>query len=153
VPRVREFVLRRFDAPPPAVACSPGDRHGATRDEADALARPAVALQPARPVLGGTRAGLKPRRLAVEGVALGHRTGFDSGSTLDYVYRNRHAGGAAGPLIDRNYLESIGWRGIRQRKLHVEELLRLAMARLREAGRRCACSTSPPDMAATCSKP
>ncbi len=70
-----------------------------------------------------------------EGVALGHRTGFDSGSTLDYVYRNQARGaGPLGRLIDRNYLESIGWRGIRQRKLHVEELVRLAMARLREAG-------------------
>ena len=36
--------------------------------------------------------------------------------------------------MDRNYLGSIGWRGIRQRKPHVEELLREAMWRLREAG-------------------
>jgi hypothetical protein len=70
-----------------------------------------------------------------EGVALGHSTGFDSGSTLDYVYRNEARGaGPLGRLIDRNYLDSIGWRGIRQRKLHVEELLRLAIARLRQAG-------------------
>ncbi len=34
-------------------------------------------------------------------------------------------------MIDTNYLNSIGWRGIRQRKLNVEELLRLAMATLR----------------------
>ena len=52
---------------------------------------------------------------------LGHETGFDSGSTLDYVYRNQPAGtGPLGRLIDRQYLESIGWRGIRQRKLHLE---------------------------------
>ena len=56
-----------------------------------------------------------------EGVRLGHETGFDSGSTLDYVYRNQPAGtGPLGRLIDRQYLESIGWRGIRQRKLHLE---------------------------------
>ena len=36
--------------------------------------------------------------------------------------------------MDRNYLNSPGWRGIRQRKLHVEELLRDGMARLRERG-------------------
>ena len=42
---------------------------------------------------------------------------------------------ALGRLIDANYLNSIGWHGIRQRKLHAEELLRLAMGRLREAGR------------------
>ena len=32
-----------------------------------------------------------------EGIALGHRTGFDSGSTLDYVYRND----ARGHRVDR----------------------------------------------------
>ena len=42
-----------------------------------------------------------------------------------------------GRSIDRTYLDSIGWRGIRQRKLHVEELLREAM---RAAG---ASSTAP----------
>jgi hypothetical protein len=65
-------------------------------------------------------------------VALGHRTGFDSGSTLDYVYRNEPQGKAAlGRFIDRQYLNSVGWRGIRQWKRHIEELLRSAMIQLR----------------------
>lgn len=42
---------------------------------------------------------------------------------------------ASWQTIDRNYLDAIGWRGIRQRKLHVEELLREAIRRLREQGR------------------
>ena len=68
-------------------------------------------------------------------MALGHRTGFDSGSTLDYVYRNTASGrGPLGRVIDRNYLDAIGWRGIRQRKLHLEELLRLALAHLDAEG-------------------
>ena len=37
--------------------------------------------------------------------------------------RRRRSAGS----IDRTYLDSIGWRGIRQRKIHVEELLREAM--------------------------
>ena len=75
-----------------------------------------------------TRAGLRFGGALSEGVALGHRTGFDSGSTLDYVYRNQARGVTAlGRAIDRNYLDSIGWRGIRQRKLHLEELLGQAM--------------------------
>jgi hypothetical protein len=62
---------------------------------------------------------------------LGHDTGFDSGSTLDYVYRNEARGtGFMGRMMDRNYLDAIGWRGIRQRKIHVEEMLREAMRRL-----------------------
>jgi hypothetical protein len=70
-----------------------------------------------------------------KGLELGHQTGFDSGSTLDYVYRNTpDSANPIGRLIDRNYLQSIGWRGIRQRKVHVEELIRDAMERLRAAG-------------------
>src|SRR6185436_19893524 len=73
--------------------------------------------------------------LLSEGIRLGHETGFDSGSTLDYVYRNEARGRTPiGRLIDRIYLESIGWRGIRHRKQHVEELLREAMRRLRMRG-------------------
>jgi hypothetical protein len=69
------------------------------------------------------------------GVRLGHQTGFDSGSTLDYVYRNRPEGvPIVGTAIDRVYLQSIGWRGIRQRKQHVEELLREAMRRVAALG-------------------
>jgi hypothetical protein len=83
-----------------------------------------------------TRASMRLGSRLSSGVKLGFETGFDSGSTLDYVYRNQPTGtSGVGRLIDRNYLNSIGWRGIRQRKLHVEELLRVAMARLREQGR------------------
>jgi hypothetical protein len=55
---------------------------------------------------------------------------------LDYVYRNTPSGTLGiGRAVDRYYLNSIGWRGIRQRKLHLEELLRFAMGLLRETGR------------------
>ncbi len=39
-----------------------------------------------------------------------------------------------GRKIDRNYLNSIGWKGIRQRKIHIEELLHKAINHLRKAG-------------------
>jgi hypothetical protein len=68
-------------------------------------------------------------------VKLGVATGFDSGTTLDYVYRNRAEGlTPLGRLIDRNYLNAIGWRGIRLRKIHLEKLLRRAMSELHAAG-------------------
>jgi hypothetical protein len=74
-------------------------------------------------------------RLA-QGVRLGLATGFDSGSTLDYVYRNRASGiTPIGRLIDRNYLDSIGWRGIRMRKQLLEQAIAAAAKRLRAAGR------------------
>jgi len=63
-------------------------------------------------------------------------TGFDSGSTLDYVYRNRASGiTAVGKAVDWMYLNSIGWRGIRVRKQNVERLLTEAIARLRSEGK------------------
>ena len=58
------------------------------------------------------------------GLRLGLRTGFSSGLMLDYVYQNRPQGfGLMGRALDRFYLASPGWRGIRTRKLHLEQLL------------------------------
>lgn len=112
------------------------DRLGHTCAEAEALAAPLPKNSPRDLYWRATRAGLRLGSLWSDGVKLGFDTGFDSGSTLDYVYRNQPSGsGPLGRLIDRNYLDSIGWRGIRQRKLHAEELLRLAMQRLREEQR------------------
>jgi SAM-dependent methyltransferase len=50
-------------------------------------------------------------------IRIGNRYGFDSGVMLDYVYKNRASGrGWIGRLIDRVYLNSVGWRGILNRK-------------------------------------
>ena len=128
VGHARRFLLERFAELPERPSLLEADRLGYTRDEADALASPLPALSPRGLYWATTRASLRLGGTLSEGVALGHATGFDSGSTLDYVYRNEARGrGPIGRAIDRNYLDSIGWRGIRQRKLHVEELLRLAM--------------------------
>src|SRR5262249_55660679 len=108
---------------------------GFTRDEADALAKPLPSLSARGLYWSMTRAGLKIGGKLSDGVRLGHETGFDSGSTLDYVYRNQASGRSViGRLIDRNYLDSIGWRGIRQRKINIQELLRIALNRLRARG-------------------
>ncbi|GAB4090379.1 bifunctional alpha/beta hydrolase/class I SAM-dependent methyltransferase [Hydrogenophaga soli] len=133
---LRGFLLKQFDAPVAPVNLQQADQHGATADEARALAKPLPLLSPRGLYWAATRAGLKLGGLLSDGVRLGHVTGFDSGSTLDYVYRNQAKGvPLVGALIDRAYLDSIGWKGIRQRKLHVEELLCEAMQRLAEAGR------------------
>jgi SAM-dependent methyltransferase len=108
---------------------------GATRQEADQLATPLAPLSPRGLYWSATRAGMRIGGMLSKGLQLGRETGFDSGSTLDYVYRNTpDSGSPVGRLIDKTYLQSIGWRGIRQRKVHVEELIREAMERLRAAG-------------------
>ncbi len=136
VVKARDFILRQFAQPMTRPDLRNAHRAGPTYDEAQTLAAPLSALSPRGLYWSAYRANLKLGGLLSEGVALGHRTGFDSGSTLDYVYRNQPQGaGPIGRAIDRHYLDAIGWRGIRQRKLHVEELLRAALARLAAEGK------------------
>jgi alpha-beta hydrolase superfamily lysophospholipase len=135
VGKARKFILERFNRPAERRSLLDADKTGYTRDEADTLASPLRLFSPRGLYWALTRLSMRIGGWLSKGVALGHRTGFDSGSTLDYVYRNTPDGaGRLGRLIDANYLNSIGWRGIRQRKLNVEELLRGAMARLRQKG-------------------
>ena len=133
--RIRRFVLHSFSEPLSRPSLLDADVIGATCAEAESLAAALPKNSPRDLYWRATRAGLKLGSTLSTGVKLGFDTGFDSGSTLDYVYRNTPSGTSPlGRLIDKNYLNSIGWRGIRQRKLNAEELLRLAMDKLRAQG-------------------
>lgn len=135
VARARRFVLQMFEQAATVPNLLQADKIGHSCTEAEALAAPLPRHSLADLYWRATRAALALGAKLSEGVKLGQDTGFDSGSTLDYVYRNQVSGqGKLGQLIDKTYLNSIGWRGIRQRKLHNEELLRLAMRHLREQG-------------------
>jgi Putative methyltransferase len=135
VEKTRTFLLARFGEAQGRPSLLEADRTGYTRDEADALTSPLPRLSPRGLYWTAARVNMKIGGLLSDGIRLGHRTGFDSGSTLDYVYRNTPAGfGPLGRLIDRIYLESIGWRGIRRRKVHLEELLRNTMERIAQRG-------------------
>ncbi|HJQ57614.1 MAG TPA: bifunctional alpha/beta hydrolase/class I SAM-dependent methyltransferase [Vineibacter sp.] len=135
VNHARRFISERFAEPLQRPDLLDAHRWGFTRDEADALATPLPASSARGLYWAMTRASMKIGGWLSRGIKLGHKTGFDSGSTLDYVYRNTPEGlGPLGRLADRAYLDSIGWRGIRQRKIHVEELIRDAMKRLRDGG-------------------
>jgi alpha-beta hydrolase superfamily lysophospholipase/SAM-dependent methyltransferase len=133
---VRPFLTRRFDAAEAPVDLRSADLMGYTRDEADKLATPLEALSPKGLYWAINRLSIRIGGLFSEGIATGLRTGFDSGSTLDYVYENRPRGlGPVGRIVDRIFLEAIGWRGIRQRKLHLEEVIAGSVATLKAAGR------------------
>ena len=132
IEKIRAFVQGLFDHPPTPLSLRDAHRNGFTYDEAQALAKPLPWYTPRGAYWAITRASLKFGGLLSRGIKLGHATGFDSGSTLDYVYKNEAQGlPLIGTAIDRIYLNSIGWRGIRVRKTHVEALLRTAFARLR----------------------
>jgi alpha-beta hydrolase superfamily lysophospholipase len=135
VQSIRQFIQERFAQPLAPVDLRQADVHSPTADEARALAHPLPLWTPRGLYWAVTRLGLKLGARLSAGMAVGQRTGFDSGSTLDYVYRNQPAGvPLVGKLIDRTFLDAIGWRGIRQRKPHVEELLRDGMRRVAAAG-------------------
>lgn len=129
VDRARDFILERFAAPFAAPSLLEADKYGHTWEEYERLklrGGPQFAL---------VRAGMKTGGRLSKGIDLGWRSGFDSGLTLDYVYENRSRGATRlGRLIDHGYLNSIGWRGIRQRKKNLEKLLREVIKKTHAAG-------------------
>lgn len=72
-----------------------------------------------------------------KGMEIGLKYGFDSGTSLDYVYRNKPEGKfLIGTLIDYIYLNSTGWRGVRDRKQQLKETLKQIMQTLNAAGKK-----------------
>ena len=133
--KARDFVLRMFDQPPAYPSLLNAHNAGYTRDEFDRLSQPLPALSPKAISFAVSRLSMGTVGRLSNGVSLGFETGFDSGSTLDYEYRNRPAGiTPIGKLIDYSYVNSIGWRGIRVRKQHIERMLGEAMELLRAKG-------------------
>ncbi len=133
---VRRFIAEQYNRPAPRQDLTTSDRAGYTRDEADRLATPLNALSAKGAWWALNRAMIRIGAAFSEGLSTGVRTGFDSGSMLDYVYEDRSRGfGPGGRLIDRIFLDAVGWRGIRRRKTHLEELIPASVARLQAMGR------------------
>jgi alpha-beta hydrolase superfamily lysophospholipase len=126
---IRKFI-KKAESSTTKVNLLDADSKGYTYDEYQELLKPKAssffnemnfALTRGSMALIGKRAS--------KGVKIGVETGFDSGSSLDYVYLNKAQGLGLykaiglGKLIDRGYLDSIGWQGIRIRKQNLEELI------------------------------
>lgn len=68
-----------------------------------------------------------------DGVKVGLTQGFDSGVSLDYIYRNTPSGDTIlGRWIDYFYLNSVGWRNVRKRKANLKKSLEIITANLLE---------------------
>lgn len=136
VKKVRSFIAERFEEAPVVADLRRAHLSGYSRDEADRLATPLSITSPRGLYWALTRASIRFGGFFSDGIRTGLRTGFDSGSTLDYIYENDARGlGPGGRLIDRQFLDAIGWRGIRQRKVHLEELIGKALVRLKAEGK------------------
>lgn len=127
--KVREFVCEHFAAAPAPVSLLDADRYGYTRNEYDRLRGPGSAL------FRLVQLSMQTLGMLSEGIRLGWRTGFDSGVTLDYVYENRVRGsGPLGRAFDRQYLNSPGWCGIRERRANLEKALGEVMEEVHRSG-------------------
>lgn len=130
VSRARAFIEECFARPYDPPALVEADRRGYTKDEYDRLSAP-----------GGltwavTRAALKTVGRLSRGIDIGWRYGFDSGIMLDYVYENQPRGVTIlGRMIDRAYLNSPGWSGIRMRRANLEAALERTVRDLHAAGK------------------
>ena len=129
---MRRFIRERFNQPLPVVDVTQANIHSQSRIEADELATPLSPYSPRGAFWAAYRWLMKLGANWSEGLRIGKETGYDSGSTLDYVYRNEPQGtNKFGLLVDKNYLNAIGWRGIRQRKVNIGKAIHMAMATLR----------------------
>jgi alpha-beta hydrolase superfamily lysophospholipase len=131
----RDFIRRVFQINGPQPSLLHADQQGYTKREFDRLSGPRPAWCVRRWSFAMQRAVLKSVGRLSEGIRIGWRHGFDSGQSLDHVYRNQASGTTSlGRLIDRIYLNAIGWRGIRQRKVHLQEMLRRTIEQAHSGG-------------------
>ncbi len=130
IERVREFIEERFAQPPVASSLRRADRFGYTWEEHERL------KLRGGPQFLALKAAVKVAGRLSKGIELGWKSGFDSGRSLDYVYENVPQGSSRlGRLVDANYLNSIGWRGVRQRKANLEKVLRELIEKLQAEAR------------------
>jgi alpha-beta hydrolase superfamily lysophospholipase/SAM-dependent methyltransferase len=132
---LRRFIGRAFDAQPSLPSLLDADEHGYTQREYEKLTRRLSLLSPRRWWFALQWLVMQTFGRLSQGIRVGWRTGFDSGQSLDYIYENQPQGALGiGKWIDSIYLNSAGWAGIRQRKIHLEQLLKTAIQRVHETG-------------------
>jgi alpha-beta hydrolase superfamily lysophospholipase len=131
IQEARRFILEMFARPWANPTLLDADKAGFTKDEFDVLTRRLPALSPKALLFAISKLGIATGGRLSDGIRLALKTGFDSGATLDYVYRNEASGiTLLGKSIDWFFINSIGWRGIRVRKQNVETLLARSIAAL-----------------------
>ena len=130
IERIRVFIRERFADRAQVVSLREADKYGYAWEEYERL------KLRGSPHFIAIKAALRVGGRLSKGIGLGWQSGFDSGRSLDYVYENRpHGSSRLAKFIDANYLNSIGWRGIRQRRANLEHALRDMIGKLQTEGR------------------
>ena len=126
--RTREFISGCFSAAPETAA------DAAAETEYQRLGRPAGLAK--RAFYGLQVLGMKTLGRMSRGISIGLETGFNSGRSLDHVYRNSAEGKTfLGRVIDRGYLNATGWRGVRTRRQQLQAQVARAAGLLAAKGR------------------
>jgi alpha-beta hydrolase superfamily lysophospholipase len=125
----RKFILEAFTKNVDRSTLLDADKSGYTKQEYDRLQRPAVFFK--RLWFGMQKLSMRTTGRLSTGIRIGCETGFDSGTSLDYVYENTARGVTfLGRIIDRLYLDAVGWRGIRERGENLKRCLAEEIERL-----------------------
>ena len=136
IAKIREFMVQSFETPYKQRPLLDAHRHGYAKEEYDRLVQPLPLWCPKRWGFAIVRFLMKTFGRWSEGIKIGWRTGFDSGESLDYIYANQAQGRfGLGKLFDRIYLNSVGWKGIRQRKIHLQKILQAAIEKVHSEGK------------------
>lgn len=124
IDKIRRFITQCFATPYQAPNLLHADKIGASCAIAETLSAPLPPRSAKHIFWEMTKKNLKIGSFLSKGLKIGEDTGYDSGSTLDFVYRNHsESRNPMGKIIDRQYLNAIGWRGIRIRKTNIEQLM------------------------------
>lgn len=133
IEKIRRFILANFAQPYQTPQLLNADRIGSSCATAEQISTPLPKTSLKHAFWQLTKVNLKIGSKFSQGLKLGEQTGYDSGSTLDFIYRNAlESKNPVGKLIDWQYLQAIGWRGIRIRKQNLELLLKKYAAKILE---------------------
>lgn len=124
IDKIRRFILQCFAQAHQAPDILHADKIGASCSIAEEISTPLPQYSLKNVFWKLTKKNLSIGSHFSKGLKIGEETGYDSGSTLDFVYRNHsESSNLIGKIIDRQYLNAIGWRGVRVRKQNIEFLL------------------------------
>ena len=144
--KMRDFICRKFAEPLFEYDYANEDKTGYSAQKQQALQQPEKCIFK-RGYYAFLRWMLRHFGRLSDGMACGLEYGFDSGPSLDYVYQNKPSGKLfIGKLMDKCYLNSTGWRGVRTRKRQIVETICALIDKLKEAG----CGARIVDVAAGC---
>ncbi len=123
------FANELFSRPLIELDLTHADQDSASKNKVDRLA-----VKPDTVNFMLTRLAMQKFGHVSDAIATGLEYGFDSGKSLDKVYRNMPQGKKPlGEIIDAAYLNNIGWQGIRIRRQHLIELATFAIKALAQS--------------------